>query len=91
MFKSFQVRFKRKFVQCLIITCISVAMSIVASWFSGVALLGTSTEIYVYGTQYSFILIGILVMGIFMHFVVIPVFYDLQVVSMFEVIFLLLS
>lgn len=65
----------------------AVAMSLVASFVSAITLLGTSTEIYLYGTQYAYILAGPFLMGIFMHFVVIPVFYDLKVVSMFEVSF----
>lgn len=60
-------------------------MSLVASFISGVTLLGTSTEIYIYGTQYVFILLGPTMMGIFMHFVIIPVFHDLKVISMYEV------
>lgn len=60
-------------------------MSLVATFVSGITLLGTSTEIYIYGTQYAYILVGPVVMGVFMHFVLIPVFYDLKVVSMFEV------
>jgi Na+/proline symporter len=60
-------------------------MSLVASFVSGITLLGTSTEIYIYGTQYAFVLVGPAVMGVFMHFVIVPVFYELKVVSMFEV------
>lgn len=60
-------------------------MSLVATFVSGITLLGTSTEIYVYGIQYAYILAGPAVMGIFMYFVTIPVFHDLKVVSMFEV------
>lgn len=60
-------------------------MSLVASWYSGIALLGTSTEIYIYGAEFAWILVGPTMMGIFMHFIVIPVFYDLQVISMYEV------
>lgn len=60
-------------------------MSLVATFVSGITLLGTSTEIYIYGTQYAYILIGPTMMGVVMHFVIIPVFYDLKVVSMFEV------
>lgn len=59
-------------------------MSLVATFVSGITLLGTSTEIYLYGTQYAYILAGPAVMGVFSHFVIIPVFYDLKVVSMFE-------
>lgn len=64
-------------------------MSQVASFVSGITLIGTSTEIYVYGTQYAYILAGPALMGIFLHFVIIPVFYDLKVVSIYEVNFTL--
>lgn len=64
---------------------VSVAMSLVGSFLSGITLLGTSTEIYIYGTQYAFILVGPAIMGLFMYFIIIPVFYDLKVVSMYEV------
>jgi solute carrier family 5 (sodium-coupled monocarboxylate transporter), member 8/12 len=60
-------------------------MSLVASYVSGITLLGTSTEIYIYGIQYAYISAAPIVMGIFMHYIIIPVFYDLKVVSMFEV------
>lgn len=60
-------------------------MSMVATAICGVTLLGTSTEIYIYGIQYAYILAGPTMMGFFIHFVVIPVFYDLKVVSMYEV------
>lgn len=67
-------------------------MSLVATFVSGITLLGTSTEIYIYGMQYAYILAGPTMMGIFMHFVIIPVFYDLKVVSMYEVgIFICIS
>lgn len=62
-----------------------VAMSQVASFVSGITLLGTSTEIYIYGTQYAFILGAPMVMGFFLHFVIIPVFHGLKVVSIYEV------
>lgn len=60
-------------------------MSLVATFVSGITLLGTSTEIYIYGMQYAYILAGPAIMGVFMHYVIIPVFYDLKVVSMYEV------
>ena len=62
-----------------------VAMSLVASFVSGITLLGTSTEIYLYGLQYILILVGPSVMGIFMYYFIIPVFHDLKMTSMFEV------
>jgi Na+/proline symporter len=73
----------------LILTWISVAMSLVASFISGITLLGASTEIYVYGIQFSYSLFGLIMMGIFMVFIIIPVFYDLKIVSMFKVNFFL--
>lgn len=63
----------------------SAAMSLVASWVSGVTVLGTGTEIYLYGTQYCFIFIAILVSAIFLHFIIIPVLHDIQVTSVYEV------
>lgn len=60
-------------------------MSLVASYLSGITLLSTPTEIYTFGTQYAYILGGPLVMGIFFHLVMIPVFYELKIVSMYEV------
>lgn len=62
-----------------------VAMSLVASFVSGITLLGTSTEIYLYGAQYALILVGPTVMGVFMHYFIIPVFHDLKMTSMYEV------
>lgn len=89
-----------------------VAMSLVASCISGIALLGeelinlkllnnskiriiilflgTSTEIYLYGYQYSFILIGYLMAAYILHHTVIPIFHELQITSAYEVSTLLL-
>lgn len=60
-------------------------MSLVASYLSGITLLSTPTEIYTHGAQYAYILGGPAIMGIFFHLVMIPVFYELKVVSMYEV------
>lgn len=62
-----------------------VSMSLVASYLSGITLLSTPTEIYTHGAQYAYILGGPAIMGIFFHLVMIPVFYELKVVSMYEV------
>ncbi|XP_058447768.1 sodium-coupled monocarboxylate transporter 1-like isoform X1 [Malaya genurostris] len=61
-----------------------VAVSLVASWISGISLLGTSTEIYVYGTQYCYIVFAVIVMGFVMHYIFLPVFHDLQITSAYE-------
>lgn len=62
-----------------------VAMSLTASFISGITLLGTSTEIYLYGTQYCYILIAYVLSCIFMYYTIIPVFHDLNITSTYEV------
>lgn len=79
-----------------------VAMSLVASCISGIALLGkisikmnfinssllilgTSSEIYLYGYQYAFILIGYTIAAIIVHYTVIPLYHELQITSAYEV------
>lgn len=62
-----------------------VAMSLVATFISGITLLGSSTEVYLYGTQYCYILIALITMSVVMHYVIIPVFHDLQITSTYEV------
>lgn len=55
------------------------------SYISGISLLGTPTEIYVYGTQYLFVVFGIAAMGFAMVHIYLPVFHDLQLVSTYHV------
>ncbi|KAH8334384.1 hypothetical protein KR059_009470, partial [Drosophila kikkawai] len=61
-----------------------VAMSLIASYISGVSILGTPSEIYNYGTQYCLIVIPIIVHGLIVSYVYLPVFSILQVGSSFE-------
>ena len=46
---------------------------------------GTSTEIYLYGTQYCYISLAILLSSTIMHFTIIPIFHELQITSTYEV------
>lgn len=55
------------------------------SFISGISLLGTPTEIYVYGIQYMFIVFGIITMGFAMAYIYLPVFHDLQLTSTYQV------
>lgn len=64
-----------------------VAMSLVASYISGVTVLGTPSEIYYYGTQYWLIVVAVILMGITVSTVFLPVFSALGVGSSYEVIF----
>ncbi|XP_053657639.1 sodium-coupled monocarboxylate transporter 1-like [Anopheles marshallii] len=61
-----------------------VSVSLVASWISGISLLGTSTEIYVYGTQYCYIVFAVIIMGFALHHIFLPVFHELQITSAYE-------
>lgn len=61
-----------------------VAMSLVASYVSGVTILGTPSEIYYYGTQYWLITVPIILMGFTVCYVFLPVFSSLRVGSSYE-------
>ncbi|KAK9685310.1 Sodium:solute symporter family [Popillia japonica] len=61
-----------------------VSMSLIASFTSGISLLGIPTEIYIYGIQYLYISFGLLLTAIVMHTVYIPVFHDLKITSTYE-------
>lgn len=62
-----------------------VAMSLVASYISGVTVLGTPAEIYNFGTQYWLIIFPIFLMGFIVSYVYLPVFCSLKVGSSYEV------
>ncbi|KAL6426233.1 hypothetical protein ACFW04_009043 [Cataglyphis niger] len=61
-----------------------VTASLVASFISGVTILGTPTEIYNFGTQYWITIISIFFSGIVVAFVYLPVFTTLQLNSVYE-------
>ncbi|KAF2897368.1 hypothetical protein ILUMI_08807, partial [Ignelater luminosus] len=61
-----------------------IAMSLAASTVSGVALIGIPAEIYMFGTQYWMMVISIILVGLAGNFIYLPVFYRLQVTSVFE-------
>ncbi|XP_045779022.1 sodium-coupled monocarboxylate transporter 1-like isoform X2 [Maniola jurtina] len=63
---------------------IPVSMSLVASFVSGITLLGSPTEVYMYGTQYGYIMGGIFLMSIVMTQVYLPVFHELKITSNYE-------
>ncbi|XP_045779079.1 sodium-coupled monocarboxylate transporter 1-like [Maniola jurtina] len=63
---------------------VPVCFSLVASFISGISLLGMPTEVYLYGTAYIFTLIGALIMCIMFTRTFIPVFHELQLTSAYE-------
>ncbi|KPJ11709.1 Sodium-coupled monocarboxylate transporter 1 [Papilio machaon] len=63
---------------------IPVCFSLVATFISGISLLGTPTELYIYGTSYIFSFIGAIMMSIIISQTFIPVLHDLQLTSAYE-------
>lgn len=56
-----------------------------SSHLSGITLLGVPTEIYYYGTQYLIVgVVNVVVIFIVLH-IYLPVFYELQFTSVYEV------
>jgi len=62
-----------------------VALSLLASFMSAILLLGTPAEIVVYGTQYWMICISYCFVIPIAAYVFIPIFYQLELTSVFEV------
>lgn len=62
-----------------------VALSLLASFISAILLLGTPAEIAVYGTQYWMIIVSFFFVIPVTAYMFLPVFYRLQVTSVFEV------
>ncbi|KAL1117556.1 hypothetical protein AAG570_003871 [Ranatra chinensis] len=61
-----------------------ISMSLIASYISGISLLGIPAEMYVYGTQYWVVIFSEALVSVTMAFVYIPVFYTLQITSSYE-------
>ncbi|XP_020284757.1 sodium-coupled monocarboxylate transporter 1 isoform X2 [Pseudomyrmex gracilis] len=61
-----------------------VSASLVASFISGVTILGTPAEIYNFGTQYWITVISIFFAGLAVAYVYLPVFTTLQLNSVYE-------
>ncbi|XP_059468278.1 sodium-coupled monocarboxylate transporter 2-like [Neocloeon triangulifer] len=65
-----------------------ITMSLIASYISGVSMLGVPAEIYTYGTQYAAVLISEALVCFVTAYVFMPVFYKLQLYSSFEYLLL---
>ncbi|XP_047098036.1 sodium-coupled monocarboxylate transporter 1-like [Schistocerca piceifrons] len=63
---------------------IPVAVSLVASFVSGITLIGIPTELYLRGTQYAFMKVPILIAPVFVGFTYLPVFHELRITSTYE-------
>ena len=58
-----------------------VSFSLIASFISGISLLGYPTEIYVHGTSYLCIGFGVIIVGFIMSYIYLPIFHDLQLTT----------
>jgi solute carrier family 5 (sodium-coupled monocarboxylate transporter), member 8/12 len=56
------------------------------SYISGVSMLGVPAEVYTYGTQHATVLLSEALVAVVTAYVFMPVFYQLQLYSSFEVI-----
>ncbi|XP_076751553.1 sodium-coupled monocarboxylate transporter 1 [Xylocopa sonorina] len=65
-------------------TCFPVAMSLIASHISAVSLLAIPVEVYQYGTQYAVCVFTSLITCAILSVIYLPVFYRLQLTSIFE-------
>ncbi|KAK2170802.1 hypothetical protein NP493_1139g00056 [Ridgeia piscesae] len=63
-----------------------VSLSMLASFMSGITVLGAPAEVYVFGSQYWMIWIGYVIMIPVCAYLFLPVFYNLQLTSVFEYI-----
>ncbi|XP_015174185.1 PREDICTED: putative sodium-dependent multivitamin transporter isoform X2 [Polistes dominula] len=63
---------------------LTVAIGLMASYLSAVSLLGVSSEIYVYGSQYAVINISYGIATAFVVYFYLPVFFELDATSAFE-------
>ncbi|XP_028027941.1 sodium-coupled monocarboxylate transporter 1-like isoform X1 [Bombyx mandarina] len=63
---------------------VPVCFSLVASFISGISLLGTPTELYLFGTAYVFSLFGAVAMSLTLGSTFLPVFHELQITSVYE-------
>ncbi|XP_058793324.1 sodium-coupled monocarboxylate transporter 1-like [Phymastichus coffea] len=61
-----------------------ISMSLIASYISGIAILGFPAEMYVYGTQFWCIIIADCFVSLTMAVVYLPVFYGLKITSSYE-------
>lgn len=66
-------------------SAVPVAMSLTASFMSGVTVIGTPAEAYLYGTSFWLFGIGYVIMSIITAEIFVPLFYRLGITSAYEV------
>ncbi|KAL5274268.1 hypothetical protein ACFFRR_000805 [Megaselia abdita] len=61
-----------------------IGLSLIASFISGITLLGLPTEVYSYGIQYVYVFFGVMLMGVVVSVFYLPVFRLLNITSTYE-------
>ncbi|XP_071876026.1 sodium-coupled monocarboxylate transporter 1 isoform X1 [Bombus fervidus] len=61
-----------------------VSLSLIASFISGISLLGTPTEVYVHGVSYLCIGFGVIIVGFVTSGIYLPIFHELRLTSTYE-------
>ncbi|PSN35895.1 hypothetical protein C0J52_18975 [Blattella germanica] len=61
-----------------------VAVSLVASHFSGITLMGVPAEVFYFGTLYWLVNVSSVVVTLIINFIYLPLFYELQLTSTYE-------
>ncbi|XP_069946850.1 sodium-dependent multivitamin transporter [Cherax quadricarinatus] len=64
-----------------------VSLSLLGGFISAISILGNATEVYLYGTQLCVMLLGLIPGCVLVYHVIIPVFYNLKIVSVSEFAF----
>lgn len=65
--------------------CLDLQCSLFSSFISGISMLGIPTEVYLYGIEYCYVLIGVAMMVLLMQWIYLPVFHNLDITSTYEV------
>lgn len=68
------------------LSVLPVAVSLMTSCMSGLTLLGTSAELYYQGPSYALVFIPILLSGVITAHTMLPVFYRMKELSLYEVL-----
>ncbi|KAH3751658.1 hypothetical protein DPMN_186226 [Dreissena polymorpha] len=63
---------------------VPVAVSLVVTFESSISYLGLPSVIYMYGSYYAMLIIGLIAGYVMMFFITIPLFYPLQITSTFR-------
>lgn len=66
-------------------TAVPVAMSLTASFMSGITVIGTPAEAYRFGASFWLFVISYAIMSIFSAEIFVPIFYRLGITSAYEV------